>query len=254
MLVSNFEILVNRFGPALPTPEGAVFRRIVQGYFLTVTNLEPKRTLYLYAKMTTTSATGNRALSPSNLNCLFDNGMITNFPKTIGASITYSPSGALMTSIQSFTLAPKETCLLAFLPKTDPLILQNTDVEYRGYVELFQTFSLWKKPSAQLLVTPEYRGTYLDNAFPNPNVLDELDFDQLAYSVPLASGQALNTVEAVKGVIWDFDFAAVKDISALSKALKIKNPDLDDVEINEAAEFVFNMKSDPDFLKQMKGK
>lgn len=254
MLVSNFEILVNRFGPALPPPDGTVFRRIVQGYFLTVTNLEPKRTLSLYTKFTTTAATGNRALSPSNLTCLFDNGLTNNSLRTINASVVYAPSGALMTSIQSFSLKPKETCLLAFLPKTDPLTLLNTDVEYRGYVELFQTFSVWKKPSAQLLVTPEYRGTYLDNAFPNPNLLDELDFDQLAYSVPLASGQALNTVEAVKGVIWDFDFAAVKDIPALSKALKVKNPDLDDLEINEAAEFVFNMKSDPDFLKQMKGK
>jgi hypothetical protein len=104
------------------------------------------------------------------------------------------------------------------------------------------------------LITPEYRGTYLDNAFPNPDLADELDFDQLAYSVPLASGQALNTVEAVRGIIWDFDLTTVKDIQSLAKTLKVKNPDLDDLEINEAAEFVFNMKSDPDFLKQMKGK
>jgi len=252
MLVSNFEILVNRFGPALPPPAGNVFRRIVQGYFLTVTNLEPKRILSLYTKFTTTAATGNRALSPSNLTCLFDNGMINNDPRTINPSVVYALSGALMTTVQSFKLKPKETCLLAFLPKTDPLTLQNADVEYRGYVELFQTFSVKNKPSAKLLITPEYRGTYLDNAFPNPDLADELDFDQLAYSVPLSSGQALNTVEAVKGINLNFDFTILKDIPALSKALKVKNPDLNNLEINDIAEFILNMKSDPDFLNQIK--
>lgn len=254
MLVSNFEILVKRIAPSIPGPVGSVYRRVIQGYFLTISNLEPTRSVTLYMKMTTPNASGNRAISSSNIQCFFDNGPLDNGTKTVLPGGPIAPSAALPTTFRSFTLKARETCLLAVLPIIDPMNLASPDTEIRGYVEIFQSRSFWKKPSAQLLVTPEYRGTFLDNEYPANNPLSELDFDQLAYSVPLASGQALNTVEAVRGIIWDFDLTTVKDIQSLAKTLKVKNPDLDDLEINEAAEFVFNMKSDPDFLKQMKGK
>jgi hypothetical protein len=52
-------------------------------------------------------------------------------------------------------------------------------------------------PAIDVLVTPEIRGTFLDNDYPSAGTTNELDFDQINYGLPVASGKGRNTVESV---------------------------------------------------------
>jgi hypothetical protein len=67
-------------------------------------------------------------------------------------------------------------------------LVEKANFEVRGYVEIFLS-SLSAPKFAQLLLTPEHRGTFfnkdLDNLASNPQL------DQIAYSLPTANGSAL---------------------------------------------------------------
>ena len=100
----------------------------------------------------------------------------------------------------SFSIAPQQTALVAVLPNVIPFIsVQNPDLEIRGYVELRQArqfiFNPKVTPEARVLVTPENRGTFLDDDY--PSMSETLDFDQLAYSLPTANGKSEGVVEKV---------------------------------------------------------
>jgi hypothetical protein len=60
MLVSTFELLVKRIAPLAPpgpsNPVNAPFRRVVQGYFLIVTNLDLTRTASFALRITIRAA------------------------------------------------------------------------------------------------------------------------------------------------------------------------------------------------------
>jgi hypothetical protein len=85
-------------------------------------------------------------------------------------------------------------------------------------------------PEAEVLFTPETRGTFLDEAYPTTVTTDELDFDQIGYALPTANGKSKDTVEALRSIIFDFETIPSKD------AFKQKNPEL----LDEEAEAVYS--------------
>lgn len=256
MLVSHFELLVKRIAnvPSTPTPFSSIFRRIVQGYFISISNLE-KRSITIRLKLTIpTTTVPNRFITPGNVNILFDNGGVDNLPLTI----TQQPSNKCNTVYYTsyFRLCERQTCFIGILPNFGLFgNVLNPDMEVRGFVEIVQRRQIFRPtPRATVLTTPEYRGTYLDNAYPTGVVSDELDFDQIAYSLPLANGRAQGEVEAVKPLIPfpirpDFD---LNDLGKLRLRLLEDDPDLSNDEIEEAVEFLEQGKDNPDFLKMLK--
>jgi hypothetical protein len=84
--------------------------------------------------------------------------------------------------------------------------LANPRLEIRGYIELVQlrglvfetrpdgtTIIIFSGASPiNLMFSPETRGTFLDNAYPGGA---NLDFDQIAYSIPTSTGGANVLIE-----------------------------------------------------------
>jgi hypothetical protein len=205
MIVSNFELLIKRIATvpsSTPDSIASVFRRVVQAYFLAITNLEETRTVRYFLQLTIPDATStNRKidLSTGNVNSVFDLGNTDSAPLNISGISTSNPN-VLKFRTTSFSIAPQETALVAVLPNVIPFIsVQNPDLEIRGYVELRQTRQFILNPNttpeARVLVTPENRGTFLDDDY--PSMSETLDFDQLAYSLPTANGKSEGVVEEV---------------------------------------------------------
>lgn len=105
---------------------------------------------------------------------------------------------------QEFVIPAQKTASVELLPDVAKFAeLPDPLLEIRGYVSLFlpRDFSgpaisdkIVGKPQSQqpvnVLLNAEVRGTFLPNDFPaNPN---SADFDQINYSLALATGKALN--------------------------------------------------------------
>lgn len=182
MLVSTFELLVKPIAPSGSGPV-AVARTIVQGYFLTIAN--PNNfDLKLQLQFTSTTPSLN----------VLDTVTILDVQGTNDFSDLIPVPGDPKRFTFDLGIPANDTALVTLLPdlKTDvlppfgvPDVLTKT-LEVRGYVEisLQSPFSL---RGINLLLTPEHRGTFLPQnlAAPNP------DFDQLAYSLPTATGSSL---------------------------------------------------------------
>jgi hypothetical protein len=72
-------------------------------------------------------------------------------------------------------------------------------LEVRGFVSLFRRRRIsWTRiPPVKVLLNPEIRGTFLPNDFPSPPNIPantELDFDQINYTLAIASGKGLNEI------------------------------------------------------------
>ncbi len=207
MEVSTFELLVKRIAPksALPLPEQAVARRVVQGYFLTISNLETKDLRYrLEFKISLPDNpaqpdAGSRVLE-GNTALIYDIAGNNTF-----LSLTRVGTTGRYVS-QEFTVPAQKTISVELLPDVAKFAMQAEPLlEVRGFVSLFlpRDFSgstlvekIFGKPqSAQpvnVLLNAEIRGTFLPNDYPdNPN---SADFDQINYSLSLASGKALNQI------------------------------------------------------------
>jgi hypothetical protein len=81
--------------------------------------------------------------------------------------------------------------LLPILPDT----LKSATLEVRGYVSLFAPVRFLpgpELPPVRVLLNPEIRGTFLPNDFPGG--VGDLDFDQINYTLAIASGQGLNLI------------------------------------------------------------
>ena len=187
MLVSTFELLVKPIAPSGNGPV-AVARTVVQGYFLTIAN--PNNfDIKIRLQFTATTPSLN----------LLDTVTIVDVQGTNDFSDLVPVPGDPKRFSFDLGIPANDTALVTLLPdlKTDilppfgvPDILTKT-LEVRGYVEItLQTpFSL---RGINLLLTPEHRGTFLPQnlAAPNP------DFDQLAYSLPTATGSSLFTLRS----------------------------------------------------------
>lgn len=212
MIVSHFELLVKRIAPiagSASAPLNAPFRRIVQGYFMTITNLDT-RTVNL--RLRTTIPIGNppidRELVPGaagNVGTGFDVASSNNVNLSFAATTPLPNAKRFRT--QFFSIKANETVSINLLPNVANT-LAGENLEVRGFSELIQERVGIQQlfngvPAAKLLVSAEYRGTMLDNDYPTGSTSNDLDFDQIAYSMPLSTGQASGVVEAVPGIIFN---------------------------------------------------
>lgn len=210
MLVSTFELV---FAPITPTP-GAVARRILQGYFLTLTNLEATAYDYQldFSITTPTPPDASRLLTSGVL--LVDNGIATStaIPGTTNNIIALNAgSGAAAATYTSdlFTIPAKQTALAVLLPGDPGSSTFFTDLtkraEVRGYVNIrlpalltyttgpFGFFRYVAQSSApvKVLVNPETRGAFVPAAGGSPS---GFDFDNVQSALAIASGQAENAI------------------------------------------------------------
>jgi hypothetical protein len=217
MLVSTFELLVKRIAPLIPpglsNPANAPFRRVVQGYFLIITNLNPGRTANFFLRFTIPSlspldpAAFDREIvlgANANVRTGYDVAAQNNVSLPLNAS-TATPSVKRFNTGR-FSVGPLQTVSVNLLPNLgNPAVLTNESLEVRGSAELLQAYTTFQEfingvPATDVLLSAEIRGTFLDNDYPNNMVGTELDFDQINYGLPLASGNGRNTVESLSGI------------------------------------------------------
>ncbi|MBE9010860.1 hypothetical protein IQ250_11645 [Pseudanabaenaceae cyanobacterium LEGE 13415] len=208
MEVSTFELLVKRIAPrmALPPVQQPVARRVVQGYFLTVSNLESIDLRYrlefrISLPDNPTQTDAMTRLLEGNTALIID---------IAGANSVLSltrvgTSGRYIS--QEFVIPAQKTASIQLLPDVARFASQdNPMLEIRGFVSLLlpRVFggsaieNVLGRPQSprpvRVLLNAEVRGTFLPNDFPaNPA---STDFDQINYSLALASGRALNELSS----------------------------------------------------------
>jgi hypothetical protein len=219
MQISNFELLIKRLAPG---PASQLNRRVVQGYFLTLTNLET-RPISIVVRVTT-SSTGlaapniDRDLIPgqfgaggfpagTNGGLIFDNApaaqdnvglTLLDVSARVNIGLGITNTRVFQTPILSVAglnsvpiIQAKQTVLLTLLPNVALITgAAANNLEIRGHVEIFQLFG---NEPAKIMVAAEQRGTFLDNDFPTVAV-GEQDFDQIAYPVMLSEGKSILTI------------------------------------------------------------
>lgn len=208
-LLSTFELLVKRIAPTPggpANPANAPFRRVVQGYFLTIAHIPDNNSVPFSLKMRfTTNRINENILDPNNR---FYRGLIGTLPPgpsnanhafvvdNAGVQTTTAllPLAALPTSQPfdsvPFTIQPGETIAVALFPNVgNPFVLNTENLAVRGYAEILTKDET--PANERLLISAEQRGTFLDNDYPLFNNPDVLDFDQISYSLDLAGGRAL---------------------------------------------------------------
>lgn len=219
MEVSNFELILKPQSPAAPSGTAAV-DRVLQGYFLEITNLEEVELQYLLEFIAFPPPPGTpnrefRSLSGNAL-CIVDTGGTDNLFGTIDGALTSSvfvprfplPGPLPGSSTRLIKIPPGATALVAVLPSAfgvinpiepTPLLLPNFEV--RGYVRIrlpplfrFPIFGRQIDRPARVLLTPQNRATFLTAA-------DTIS-GQTQTGLRLASGKALNEVTPEFGFIF----------------------------------------------------
>ncbi|MEM6519665.1 MAG: hypothetical protein AAF722_10100 [Cyanobacteria bacterium P01_C01_bin.70] len=205
MFVSTFELLLNasqlpREVQGVPASALEVFepisRDVLQGYFLTISNLE-NREVILQFLFTVVSSPGEDVFSNSTVGSFFDStGVNTQLsfnsptPKTHSIILTFKPhdTGLLLVQPDPFLL---------------PKPLDTSEIEIRGYVEVKNLQSCDKGFGiTRVLLTPEHRGTFYNLEVPKDShgnierdkpvtLSKEQQLDQIAYSLPTGPGKAL---------------------------------------------------------------
>ncbi|WP_043334397.1 hypothetical protein [Belnapia moabensis] len=215
MEVSNFELLLKPQSPAAPSGSMAV-DRVLQGYFLEITNLEPVPLRYAleFVIFPPPAGTPNQAFRSlaGNTLCIVDTGGTDNRFGVLNGSLassvftprfpTVSPSPFPAAGDRLITVPAGGTALVAVLPSAfgvidpiepTPLVMPNFEV--RGFVRIrlppifrrpFPFFGRQLDRPARTLLTPQNRATFLTAA--------GAISDQTQTSLPLASGKALNEI------------------------------------------------------------
>ena len=193
MEVSSFELI---YKPQ--SPVGAA-DRVIQGYFLNITNLETTQLIFRLDFVTSPVPDPDRSL--------FDNTVAfidTPAQNNIQASLVGGPASAAFRLSPFVIVPPNATAKVALLP-SDPFPTAGlpANFEARGHVTLrlppviaFDGSRLRVVPqidgAARVLLTPQNRATYLDTT----GTIN----DQTQSSLPTASGAARDEVEAETGV------------------------------------------------------
>lgn len=182
--VSNFELLVK---PIINSPDSPN-RTVIQGYFLTIANPSSSDLEVQLSFVTTT---------PDFASSLFAAFWDVDGSNEELAPVPLPPEITCV-KIYTFNLPPLDTGLFLLLPDVrERRVVAARNTEIRGYARL-------SIPSASpvgdldnmrtLLLSAQQRGTFLpqgDIVPPNAG-----DFDQQAYSLPLANGGSEVTLEA----------------------------------------------------------
>ena len=190
-VVSSFELLVK----PLVQPNADILgagRTIVQGYFLTISNLNTNSPVRLRINF--------RAQDP-NLN----SQPLLAFFDVNGTNDLLAPAGSTPTTrTYTVNLGAGDTGLFLLQPDVSQrAVVQDANVELRGYVTV-SLASPFGSNSFNLLITPQQRGTFLPKGFqvparpPAPNATTREDFDQLAYGLPTADGKAQVTLSQIQ--------------------------------------------------------
>jgi hypothetical protein len=201
MLVSTFELLVkpqlpratdftdpagNPIPVVIPTEIERITRTVIQGYFLTISNLNAfDVTLSLVFTIIS-----NPPLDIANLVGFLDVNDI-NLNELDGIQPDFSPNKI------RYTRTIKEGVTGLFLlqpnilpepnnPGQAPALLLDANFEVRGYVEVFISSLSTGYNAAKLLLTPEHRGTFYSCLTEKP-----VQLDQIAYALPTAHGGSL---------------------------------------------------------------
>jgi hypothetical protein len=200
VLVSSFELLFARQIAQVPdpgSPVNTVSRRVVQGYFLTLANLEDKAYTYrVELRMTPQEDPAGAPLFVKRI------GNVLSAPGIFSSD----GDGRYSTRIK---LAAHETGLLGVFPPTLLAAIGNpsaTEYQSRGYVSISLpalatftgrfsfSFKAQSKSPVNVLATPDLRGTFLPNNFSAGNVTGDFDFDQTFATLPVASGSSVLSV------------------------------------------------------------
>lgn len=224
-IVSNFELLVKRIGPPGGVPFGppgvnAPLRRLLQGYYLTVSNpndrlvslrlqatfptLDPDSPFTVDERELVSGATPNHFYAYDRTG---DNSTPAN-PRELLDSLDLWDDKAEARTFQTttFRVDCDQTGLLNIVPNPANAIQPDPQIEIRGYTRLVQVVGIrivrgtggifrieFVVPDpVDLLVTPEIRGTFLDDQY--ASLISDLDFDQSNYALPTATGRALINV------------------------------------------------------------
>ncbi|GFE70886.1 hypothetical protein [Chroococcus sp. FPU101] len=192
MLVSTFELLVKRQLPRemdiMNLPPGATFppeveklsRTVIQGYFLTISNLN--------AFDVTLSFVFTIVTNPPIAVMADLLGFIDVDESNIFELPDVEPDLAQNKIRFTRKIPASDTGLFLIQPNilnTD-LLLGNKQFEVRGYVEVFISSLSTGYNAAKLLLTPEHRGTFYTDL-----TQDAVQLDQIAYSLPTAHGGSL---------------------------------------------------------------
>ncbi|WP_445173982.1 hypothetical protein [Microcoleus sp.] len=206
MEISTFELLAKPIAPVkgIPAELLPVARRIVQGYFLTISNLEAIDLLYRI------EFTVSLPVPPDPNKILLDKKNVFLVVDVEGANFEVPLSqvkGKPKVYRGFFKIPAHKTASVELLPKL-PEALDPGLLEVRGYVSLFlpAIFKKIPKPGlhpqstkpVKVLLNPEIRGTFLPNDFPS-KAKTEFDFDQINYTLAIASGKGLNEIPPESG-------------------------------------------------------
>ncbi len=211
-IVSSYELLVK----ALVQPEADILgagRTIIQGYFLSISNLNTTSAVSLRLNF--------RAQTP-NINSV----PVIAFWDINGTNAFLTPVSANATNqTYQVTVGAGDTGLFILQPDVrDPRLVENANFELRGYL----TTSLsapFGSNSYNLLLTPQHRGTFLPKGFrvpatpPAANARTREDFDQLAYSLPTAMGGAQVTLSQVRFPNFPFGTIQLPELQELDPGL-----------------------------------
>lgn len=190
MLVSTFEILVksqlpnpDQIEPLPSAPPADVLakiqklgRTVIQGYFLTIANLNDfKVTVSLAFTALTPSISLDETIGL--LDVKETNLVIKGKPDLLDGKVRYT-----------LTVPANDTGLFILQPDfiNNPQLLDSKDFEVRGYVEISLSMLLKGKNAARLLLTPEHRGTFFKDL-----EAEDPQLDQIVYSLPTAKGGSL---------------------------------------------------------------
>ena len=190
--ISTFELLLK---PQLPKGVTTVYpelkplaRVVLQGYFLTVANLDDKPvTLSLTFVSRTPSLDKRNAIAI--LDTQDQNGPLSIVLKEDGvpAGRPDPLEGELGKTKYTFTLNANDTCIVLIQPDATNAQLRNaTNFEVRGYVELSLSSSNLQQ-TGRVLITAEHRATFYDG----DNLDNRAALGETNYSLPLASGGSL---------------------------------------------------------------
>jgi len=182
-LVSTFEVLLKPQLPAtLPpglTDVKKLSRNVIQGYFLTISNIN---SVDLVLSLVFTSRLPAGVTLNDVITFTDTSGLNTAAPLTgVGNKYRFSP----------LFLPTDATALFILQPSPTDTALTKRNLEVRGYVDV-QLSSLGGSPPAgsKVLVTAEQRGTFFDDNYKAANILDRA-LDQIAYGLTVQNGGLL---------------------------------------------------------------
>ena len=219
MEISTFEILAKPIAPVKGIDPALlpVARRVVQGYFLTISNLEAIDLRYRieFTVSLPVPADPNKILLDKKNAFLVIDVEGANFE----VPLTQVP-GKPKVYRAFFTIPAHKTASVELLPKL-PEALDPGLLEVRGYVSLFLPPAIIKFPQpvpqpqskrpVKVLLNPEIRGTFLPNDFPS-RANTGFDFDQINYTLAIASGKGLNEIPPEGGKLLSIDFPTLEPL------------------------------------------